>query len=88
MTIFLGICAAFVGAVIYESHPIIGDALMQSFSLGYYPSGPDAPFGVGAVLWSFSIVVLVFVGVAAGLAARKLATSRQHDLSSEQSFER
>lgn len=68
--ISLGIGATLVGALVYDSDHTIGDALMQSVSLGFYPSGPDAPFEIGAVLWGLSIALLISVGVASGRAFR------------------
>lgn len=75
--ILLGILSAFVGAAIFEAHPLIGDLLMRSLSLGYYPPGPDVPFVIGVVPWGFSIALLVFIGVGAGLAIRKLTQSKK-----------
>lgn len=70
--IALGIGATFVGALVYDSNHVIGDMLMQSISLGFYPSGPDAPFEIGAILWGLSIALLISVGVVSGRALRKI----------------
>ena len=70
--ISLGIGATFVGMLVYDSNHTIGDALMQSISLGFYPSGPDAPFEIGAILWGLSIALLIYVSVATGVAIRKV----------------
>ena len=70
--ILLGIVAGFVGMIVYESNHAIGDALMQSFSLGYYPPGPDVPFELGVVVWGLSIALLIALGFAIGVAVRKV----------------
>jgi len=71
VVILLCVTSAFSGAVLYDRFPIIGDFLMQTFNIGYYPPGPDVPFVLGAPLWTLSIAGLIAVGVAGGIALRK-----------------
>src|SRR4051794_38554928 len=44
--LLLGACAI-VGTLVYEGVPWLGNLLMASVSVGYYPSGPDVPIVPG-----------------------------------------
>lgn len=61
-----GILLADLGGALYFSAPVVGRVLVHTFSIGYYPGGADAPFGLGAMLWALSMLVICGLGLALG----------------------
>lgn len=61
-----GIILADLGGLLYSSVPAVGYILINAFSIGYYPPGADAPFGMGAMLWAFSMLGLCAAALALG----------------------
>jgi hypothetical protein len=72
-----GILLADLGGATYFSFPSLGRVLVHIFSVGYYPSGADVPFDMGAPLWGFSMLALCAVGLALGGVLRTV-TDRKH----------
>jgi len=69
--VLIGVASSLAGALLHDSYPVIGRILLQSLSLGYYPSGPDAPFLIGVSLWGLSMMALTVASVGVGLALRQ-----------------
>lgn len=69
------IALADLGGALYVSVPSVGHALTHIFSIGYYPAGADAPFDIGAMLWTLSMLGLCAAGLAAAGGLRMRARS-------------
>jgi hypothetical protein len=63
--LLLGACAI-LGMMVFDGVPWLGNLLMASISVGYYPSGPDVPILPGLGIWAVSLVALILAGLVSG----------------------
>jgi hypothetical protein len=78
-----GILLADLGGATYFSVPSLGHILVHIFSVGYYPSGADVPFDMGALLWGFSMLGLCTLGLALGGLVRTVANRERSPIERE-----
>lgn len=70
-TLLLGACAM-TGAIAYERSHALGNMMMASVSVGYYPPGADVPLLPGFGLWGASSIAVTLAGLVAGNIIRPI----------------
>ena len=61
-----------IGGLVFEKSPALGNMMMASVSIGYYPPGADVPLLPGFGIWGVSSIAVILVGFVAGSMVRTI----------------